>query len=75
MSKVASRLVRAAFVLGVVSALAFGGRAVLAADGVSQCLCDPEGPDPDGFCVECCDAQGSVCPVGGGSEPRECICA
>jgi hypothetical protein len=74
-SKVASRLVRAAFVLGVVSALAFGGRAALAGTSVSQCLCDPDDPDPDLTCVQCCMADDSVCPVGGGSEPRECICA
>ena len=69
MSKLMGRLVKALFVLGVVSALAFGGHA---ADSVSQCLCNP---GDDAFCVECCMAVGSVCPVGGGSEPRQCICA
>jgi hypothetical protein len=75
MSTVVDRLARSAFVLGVVGALAFGGRAALATNGASQCLCDPDDPDPDAMCVDCCMAAGSVCPVGGGSEPRECICA
>jgi hypothetical protein len=73
MSKLMDRLVRVAFVLGVVGALAFGTQAVLAADRVVDCLCDPAVGGANAFCEECCDAEGSICP-GGGTGLRECLC-
>ena len=74
MSILIDRVLRGTFVLGVVGALVFGGHAAFAADRVSSCLCDPEDPDRDLFCEQCCPGTGSMCPVGGGTEPRECIC-
>jgi hypothetical protein len=71
MSKVINRVVRAAFVLGIVGAIGFGARTAVAAGQTLECLCVP--PDHE-FCEMCCNADGSVCPLGG-SEPRECICA
>ena len=75
MSTIIGRLVRTGFIVGVLSALAFGAHAAFAAHRVSQCECDPQDPDRNRFCEECCMATGSVCPIGGGTEPRECICA
>ena len=73
MSKVKEGLVRGAFVLGVAGALVFGGRAAFAADRASDCLCDPVDPDANLFCIRCCVAEGSICPLGGTGE-RECLC-
>jgi hypothetical protein len=74
MSKFLNRAVRAAFVLGVAGAIAFGVQAAGAASRTSDCVCDPADPDRDQFCEDCCMATGSICPLGG-SEPRECLCA
>lgn len=74
MSKLIDPLLRIAFVLGVVSALAVGGQAVFASAGVTSCFCDPADPDPDQDCVDCCMEEDSICPTGG-TGPRMCICA
>lgn len=75
MSRITSRVVQSLFVVAIAGALAFGGHAAFAADRALQCECDPDDPGRDDFCVECCMAGGSMCPLGGGSEPRECLCA
>jgi hypothetical protein len=74
MSTLTDRLVRLAFVLGVVGALTFGVQSVVAAGRALQCPCDPLDPGADDWCVECCVAELSVCPWGGTGE-RECLCA
>ncbi|MEX1999322.1 MAG: hypothetical protein WD934_06510 [Gemmatimonadales bacterium] len=74
MSKLMDRILRAALVLGVVGALAFGVQTVAAARTVTQCQCDPADGGADAFCELCCEEMGSICP-GGGVGLRECLCA
>jgi hypothetical protein len=72
MSKLLSRVVRAAFLVGLVAALGFGVRTALAAGQTLSCICTP-GPGGDEFCVNCCEEPDSICGFGEG--PRECLCA
>jgi hypothetical protein len=76
MLRLMDRVLRTAFVLAVASSLAIGAQAAFAAERASGCLCDPDDPGANEFCASdrCCDAAGSVCPLGG-SGLRECLCA
>jgi hypothetical protein len=73
MPKVIERTIQAAFVVGIVGALAVGGQAAFAGDRALDCICDPDDPGRDDFCVECCMSEGSICPLGAGGL-RECLC-
>lgn len=75
MSRITSRVVQSLFVVAIAGSFAFGAHAAFAADQTLQCECDPEDPLRHEFCESCCGELGSMCPAGGGSEPRECICA
>jgi hypothetical protein len=72
MSKRLTRVVRAAFLVGIVAVLGFGAQTALAASQTLSCICVP-GPGADEFCVNCCGEPGSICGFGEG--PRECLCA
>jgi hypothetical protein len=73
MSKLISRVLAVAFVLGIAAALAFGAQAAFASGRALSCPCDPVDPGADAFCIACCHSDDSLCPPGAGGE-RECLC-